>query len=116
MKNLYHMALTAIIILLSACSGGGNTDSQSESIELNWDIPSTRYDGSPLAMNELNGYKIFQRINNSVFTELVYITDAQVNQFTVSNVTTGQYQYYITAFDVDGNASPLSNTVEKIIP
>lgn len=82
-------------------------------IELRWDPPTTKADGTPLT--DIAGYKIHygQRSRTYAFTKLV----GNQTSAGVSGLVPGRtYFFAVTAYDSAGNQSELSGEVSKVGP
>ncbi|MCG7928155.1 MAG: putative Ig domain-containing protein [Candidatus Thiodiazotropha taylori] len=83
------------------------------SISLNWVAPATRTDGSSLDMSEISGYRLYMGTSSSNLTPVVDVDDCTINDHVIENLETGTYYFAITAYDLSGNESDLSNVVAK---
>ncbi|RRS32694.1 MAG: hypothetical protein OI74_10725, partial [Gammaproteobacteria bacterium (ex Lamellibrachia satsuma)] len=90
-------------------------ESISNSAHIEWQIPTTRDGGSPLAQSEISGYRIYFGASSSNLSPIVEINDGTATQYTVNNLTTGTHYFSITTIDTAGVESSLSNIVHKII-
>jgi hypothetical protein len=82
-------------------------------IQLKWDPPTTRADGSPLT--DIVGYKIHygQRSRTYAFTKLV----GNQTSSGVSGLVPGRtYFFAVSAYDSAGKESTLSDEITKIVP
>jgi hypothetical protein len=83
------------------------------STTLSWIAPSTRTDGSPLSLSEIDGYRIYMGDSETALAPVMDINDQTLNQYTVTNLTNGTHYFSVTAYDTDGNESAYSNIVMK---
>lgn len=103
-------ALTA-----AACKPDGPTDPappivETFSVTLEWTAPTEDAQGDPL--DDLHGYRIHYRSSspaNGPGATVVEVDD--VTRATVDGVPAGQWRFGVTARDVSGNESSLSNEV-----
>lgn len=122
------------VTALTACGGGGGggggsksenptptptpsptptptpTSTTSRTITLTWTPPSTRVDGTPLALSEISGYNLyyFREESSSGGTTLgINSGSAQMTQVTLRE--TGTYHFAISTIDRNGLVGPLSN-------
>ncbi len=80
---------------------------------LSWIAPSTRTDGSPLSLSEIDGYRIYMGDSETALALLMDINDQTLTQYTVTDLSSGTYYFSVTAYDMDGNESGNSNIVMK---
>ncbi len=83
------------------------------SITLRWVAPSTRTDGSSLALSEIHGYRIYMGTTSSNLEPVMDLDDGNLDSTTMDNLETGTYYIGITAYDFNGNESDLSNIAMK---
>jgi hypothetical protein len=80
---------------------------------LSWIAPTTRSDSSYLPANELMGYRIYYGTSSSNLSVLVDLNDESITEYTVDTLPSGNYYFAVTAYDMDGNESGLSNLINK---
>lgn len=83
-------------------------------VKLSWTIPTTRQNGTPLALSELKGYEVYYATDSSTSTAndtVVKVTGGSINTSTISALPAGTYYFSISAIDVNGVKSPLSAMV-----
>ena len=83
------------------------------STTLAWIPPSTRTDGTPLSLSEIDGYRIYMGDSETTLALVMDINDHSVTHYTLTNIVTGTYFFSVTVYDVDSNESGFSNIVEK---
>lgn len=100
------------LMLASACapdgpSGGLPTHpSDTYSVSLEWDAPTTDAMGRPLT--DLAGYRLYYRlVDADEFGPPVEVGAA--TDVIVDGLYAGDYRFAVTALDVEGNESSLSN-------
>lgn len=109
----------AALVMFAACKPGGPTDpgeqqpppSQTFSVVLEWNAPTEDAEGGPL--DDLAGYRVHYRASspaNGPGATSVEVGDATLA--TVSGVPAGSWRFGVTARDVSGNESALSNEVQ----
>ncbi len=86
------------------------------SVELSWDIPTKRQDGSALTLPEIRGYNIAMSgggiigdgtaASGGIAT--IYIDDANTVNHTISGLAPGTYVFAINTVDSDGLEGPWS--------
>jgi hypothetical protein len=93
----------------SGTAGGGVV--QGAAISLSWIAPSERVDGTPIAMSEIAGYRVYYGVSQGDYSEKVDIADSSTMQVTLNNVPSGTYYIVVTTFDTDGRESWYSEEV-----
>ncbi|MCU7796803.1 MAG: putative Ig domain-containing protein [Candidatus Thiodiazotropha sp. (ex Myrtea spinifera)] len=83
------------------------------STTLSWVAPTTRADGTPLSLSEINGYRIYMGATEVELAPVMDINDHTVNEYTLTDLATGTYYFCITVYDIDGNESSYSNIILK---
>ena len=110
------LLLCAPLTVLTACKPGGPTDpappvGETFSVTLEWNAPTEDARGDPL--EDLDGYRIHYRSAspaNGPGATVLEVGD--VTRATVEGVPAGQWRFGVTAHDVSGNESALSNEVQ----
>jgi fibronectin type 3 domain-containing protein len=128
MKAIFPtFTLLMLSSILTACGGGGDEGpgqtnpppggGTTGSISLRWDTPSTKVDGNPLSLSEIDGYKIYVTTNSTVYPSqpVANITDSTSINYTVNNLPAGTYYIYVTTYDMNGDESPFSDPVSTTI-
>lgn len=105
------IALTLAMLLAPACAPDGPSDglpthpSDTYSVSLEWDPPTTDAMGRPL--EDLAGYRLYFRLaDQAEFEPPVEVGTA--TEATLDGLTAGDYVFAVTALDVLGNESDLS--------
>jgi len=86
----------------------------SYSVKLSWTIPTTRENGQPLALSELQGYEVYYAPDNSASTandKVIPVTGGSINSSVITQLPAGTYYFSISAIDSNGLKSPLSTMV-----
>lgn len=88
------------------------------SLTFQWDIPTTRANGSPLQFSEIYGYEIvyFQENNPADSGEKITIEDPNTTQYTTPKLAPGTYHIAIATIDDQSVPGDLSDTVTTTIP
>lgn len=111
------LALSAVLSLAVAagCTPDGSTGgvpthpTDTYSVTLEWDAPTTDAVGRPLL--DLSGYRLYYRATDSAAgSETVLELGAQT-RVTVSGLPAGSYLFAVTALDTLGNESDLSDAL-----
>ena len=84
----------------------------SESANLNWDIPSTKLDGSPISLSTIGGYRIYEGTDKNNVSMFIDVS-SDTTTYTISGLTVGTHYFYVTTYDSEGQESPFSNVVQK---
>lgn len=91
-------------------------------INVSWQAPLTRIDGSPLYINEISSYEIYYSSNENFTNGTLISVPAtnqsgdQANQTIIEAMPTGAYYFAIGAIDKDGIASDFSEPLSLLIP
>jgi hypothetical protein len=80
---------------------------------VSWDPPVTNSDGSPLT--DLAGYRVTYGRSSTAMDQTVEITNAGLNTYTVSNLTSGAWYFAVYAVNAQGVESDISNIASKTI-
>ena len=107
---------------LAGCSGGGGSDtagagadaieSARGSIELQWQIPEERADGSYLPPEDIAGYVIVYGTEPNRPTEMNYVDNALAESTEITDLEPSSYYFAIATIDIDGLQSDFSGEVE----
>lgn len=108
--------LTILFSLLSACSGGssgsgsagqpqtpepviGNPAFIAADVQVSWNLPAVRTDGSPLEMGDIGGVELLT-INNETAQELTYtVTNGVLTSFTINQLEPADYDIFVFVYD-----------------
>jgi hypothetical protein len=85
------------------------------SVELSWTPPTTRTDGEPLDLSELEGYRVYVGTDSENLVPIVDLNDSSITTHSITDLTPGTYYLAVTAYDYDGLESGLSTIVSKQI-
>tara|TARA_R110002073_G_scaffold89014_4_gene211067 strand:- start:25131 stop:26279 length:1149 start_codon:yes stop_codon:yes gene_type:complete len=85
------------------------------SIELTWDIPQQREDGSDLALYEINGYVIAYGTDESSLTSQLTIESGQATSTILEDLSSGTYYFSIATVDSDGVQGAYSSVIQQSI-
>lgn len=113
-----------ISLLLTACSteesvngptGSGLSSGVVSDVALSWIAPVEREDGTPIAMAEIAGYKVYYGTSQNNYTNEVDIADRNTMQATLKSLVAGTYYIVVTTYDMDGRESAYSQVVTTSI-
>lgn len=113
------LLLCAAVAAFSACKPDGPTEpgnpipptTETFSVTLAWNAPTEDAMGDPL--DDLEGYTIHYRSSSPANGPGATVVDVgDVTQATVDGVPAGEWRFGVTARDVAGNESALSNEVQ----
>jgi hypothetical protein len=85
------------------------------SIELSWDIPQEREDGSDLSLGEINGYVIVYGTDENNLTNELTVEGASVTSKVLENLNAGTYYFSIATVDSDGVQGNYSGVINQSI-
>ncbi|MGB5716385.1 MAG: fibronectin type III domain-containing protein [Gammaproteobacteria bacterium] len=141
-KLLISVIITSQLV---ACGGGGSSKTSTEKIpdayrlgtvssnsttleaagkadvgktgvlELSWSAPSTRTDGEPLSLSEIDGYRIYYGKQKGEYVKGADIKDGAAQSVTVTGVPVGEYYVVMTTYDANGIESDYSQSVIKTV-
>ena len=85
------------------------------SIELSWDIPQEREDGSALDLYEIDGYVIAYGTDQNNLSSQVTVDGASVQTKLLENLANGTYYFSIATVDSDGVQGAYSGVIQQTI-
>ncbi|MCG7971829.1 MAG: putative Ig domain-containing protein [Candidatus Thiodiazotropha taylori] len=85
------------------------------SMSLSWAAPTTRTDGTTLNLSDISGYQIYIGTTPSNLQMHIDLSQGDLSSYTIDNMDLGDYYVAIAAYDYSGNASDLSNIVQKSV-
>jgi len=86
---------------------------QTGNIKLSWSAPSTRTDGQPLSLAEIDGYRVYYGAKKGDYVKGADVKDGAAEAVTVTNVPVGKYYVVMTTYDVNGVESGYSQSIKK---
>ena len=137
--------MAIVFTQLVACGGGGSSKSSSKKIpdayradttlsssaavkasvdknvgktgrlELSWSAPTTRTDGEPLLLSEIDGYRLYYGTQEGEYAQGANIKDGTAQSATVTGIPVGTYFVVLTAYDANGVESDYSASVKKTV-
>jgi len=84
-------------------------------LELSWSAPSTRTDGEPLSLSDIDGYRIYYGKQKGEYVKGADIKDGSSQSATVTGVPVGDYFVVMTTYDSNGIESEYSQAVKKTV-
>ena len=108
-----RLFILLVLFQLVACGSGSETSGQFPS--LSWVAPSEREDGTPIALSEIAGYRVYYGVTVGEYPHHFDITDSTSVQTNLQNLPPGDYVFVITTLDTDGRESEYSNEVSVSI-
>jgi hypothetical protein len=98
----------------STSSGSGATGGTATgSFDLTWTAPASRADGTPLALSEIAGYRVYYGTSAGSYQNHVDITNGTLQSATLTGVPVGTYYVAMTTYDTSGLQSSYSAPVIK---
>lgn len=73
-----------------------------QSLQFNWVPPVLRENGSALPAVEIGGYELRYRIKGATAFNSVIIPGGATKAYSLSGLASGEYDFQIAAFDVEG--------------
>ena len=86
----------------------------SGSATLSWTAPTERIDNTPLT--DLAGYQIHYGQSPGSYSNQITINNPGITTYVVENLSSGTWQFAVSAFDSAGQFSEFSNEGQKNIP
>jgi len=80
---------------------------------LNWTAPSTRSDGTPISLANINGYRIYHGTSPGNYTNVEDVPDGTATTAVVTDVPAGTHYVVMTTYDTDGRESAQSQEISK---
>ncbi len=84
-----------------------------ETALISWTPPTKNRDGTVL--EDLAGYKIYYGSEAGKYNESITLSSLEITAYTIKNLPLPEYFFAMTAFDIYGNESEFSETVNKRI-
>jgi hypothetical protein len=81
------------------------------STTLDWVAPSSREDGSTLALSEIEGYRIYMGDSESTMAPVMDINDHTATNYTLNEIPQGDHYFAVTVYDTEGTESGMSNII-----
>ena len=99
---------------ISVPTGGTSTTPATGSLGLSWTAPTTRADGTPISLSDIDGYRIYYGTSKGSHPNQVNITSGSVTSKTIGNLASGK-KYYLamTTYDNSGRESAKSPELVK---
>jgi hypothetical protein len=92
---------------------GSSGGSATGSFSLSWTAPVSRTDGSPLALSEIGGYRVYYGTSPGNYPNSINITNGSLQSATLSGVPLGTYYVAMSTYDTSGVESNYSAPVVK---
>jgi hypothetical protein len=83
------------------------------SFSLNWTAPTTRSDGTPLSLADIDGFRIYYGKSKGSYPNSVDVRDGSAQSAVVKNIPVGSYYVVMTTYDVSGLESGYSSAISK---
>ena len=88
---------------------------KSGSLALSWSAPTTRTDGEPLPLSEIDGYRLYYGTQKGEYVQGANIKDGTAQSATVTGIPVGTYFVVLTTYDANGIESDYSASVKKTV-
>lgn len=99
---------------ISVPTGGTSPSPATGSLSLSWTAPTTRADGTPISLSDINGYRIYYGTSKGSHPNQVNITSGSVTSKTIGNLASGKKYYLVmTTYDNSGRESAKSPEINK---
>jgi hypothetical protein len=83
------------------------------SLTLSWTAPTTRSDGTPLSLADIDGFRIYYGKTRGNYPDSVNVGDGSAQSAVVNNIPVGSYYVVMTTYDVNGLESGYSSAISK---
>jgi hypothetical protein len=90
------------------------TSAKRGAFTLKWTAPTTRANGSPLSLADINGYRIYYGKSPGKYSEVFDVADGTAQSAKVTNLPAGTYYLVMTTYDNSGLESKHSKEVSKV--
>lgn len=128
-----RLLIAALLVsALTACGGSGTTtgttaatstgseaqtqtQTATDSVNLSWRAPASRSDGTYLPISELAGYRVYMGTTSNDLSPLVDLNDEAITSYTIRNLSAGSYYFAISAYDIDGLESGMSQVLRIVL-
>jgi hypothetical protein len=113
----FILAIMLFVLNLPGCGGSSGIQIATGNVNLTWDAPTTRSDGSMLnPVSDLSMYIIYYGTSPHTFTICVVVANPGVTTISKTlNLSPGTYYFAVTAVDTLGQESSYSNEISKTI-
>lgn len=93
-----------------------NGNSGDDSALISWSVPNKLEDNTAITIDKIAFYTIYHGTEPGVFNlPSTQISNTSTTQFTFTGLATGPHYFVITATDLNGNESTISNIVSKTV-
>lgn len=89
--------------------------SASATATVTWETPDQRENGDYLNANEIGGFELAYRLTSEPVYSSVIVEQATATHYELTNLTDGEYEFKIAAFDADGLYSDFSDSTIALI-
>ena len=85
------------------------------SLNLSWTAPTTRSNGTPLSLADIDGFRLYYGKSLGNYPDSVNVSDGSAQSAVVKNIPVGSYYVVMTTYDVNGLESGYSSAISKIV-
>lgn len=85
------------------------------SLRVSWGAPETREDGTKLTTSEIAGYKVYMGLDDTDMQVVAETHESESLSTEISELAEGIYFISVSAFDINGLESPLSDALRIIL-
>ncbi len=83
------------------------------SFNLSWTAPTTRSDGTPLSLADIDGFRIYYGTSRGNYPNSINVNDGSAQSAVVKDIPVGSYYMVMTTYDVNGLESSYSSAISK---
>lgn len=113
--GIYHVAVSSGDQTESSLGALLSIASQ-PTLRLSWDTPDYREDGTSLALEEIQSYRIQYGSNETSLGQSLTIDGAENTSYDIENVSSGTYYLRIATVDTEGNTGSYSDIISISVP
>jgi hypothetical protein len=88
---------------------------QTGNLSLSWTAPTTRSDGTPLSLADINGYRVHYGTSPGNYTDVVEVNNGTSTSVTMTDVPVGTSYVIMTTYDTEGRESDYSQEISRIV-
>lgn len=111
MKRFVNLIFVVLVGLTSVIATAQSLEPCRDEVRLTWDAPTTRTDGSPLPLTDIQGYELV--VTTAAASNSISINAATTTEFTHENPIldcgAGDIDYQIATVDTGGRVSELTD-------
>lgn len=91
---------------------------ENATLQIVWQAPATREDGSVLSNSDIAGYEIYYTsiaADNTTVDQLIEVSGADQSSYTMEDVPVGEYHFAVATIDSAGVKSQISDVITTVV-